>query len=64
MNLPEELCPGVDVIHYGYYKRSLITSKGKFYQINSTVTHNSWGPDMEVTADEYISNWGMGRLER
>lgn len=64
MNLEHEVCEGVDVIHYGYYKNSLIKKKENFYQTNPVVTHNSWGPDMQVTAEEYISQWGMGNFLR
>jgi len=61
---PSVLHPELEILHYGYYRRDLIETKGNFYKTNEQITQNCWGEDMQVTSEEFIKRWGMGEYTR
>ena len=54
----------IKILHFGYYKSSLIKSKGEFYTKDNNVTGHVWNSDMNMSLEEFKNRWGIGLLTR
>lgn len=52
------------VIHYGYYKKSVVENKKQFYQTDKRIAGDVWGKDMQVNCEEFKKYWGIGYIRR